>query len=316
MTVSSDLAALGVAFGGPRWAQGPGGNVSVKEHGTLYVKASGVRVAAVASVTGHVGVPLEDATKALAGDAAADERTFARSPRPSLETYFHAIGGRIVAHTHPISALLAACASRVEEVGVDGRIPYERPGRGLAVAIAEARKSGESDVLLLDSHGLLVYADDVATAVEKSRAVDAACLAKFDADPTSFDALLARYQEHPVSSIEGGFARRLPPREASGRYLFPDAAVYASVIAASEASEATAARALAEMKRALLVSSPRGDRIAVARTGAALEYALEVAAAHDWVEDVLVARGCPRYLPEDEPAKILGLPSEQYRMKL
>jgi hypothetical protein len=39
-------------------------------------------------------------------------------------------------------------------------------------------------------------------------------------------------------------------------------------------------------------------------------------AAHDWLEDALAPRGLARYLPDDEPAKILDLPSEQYRLRL
>ncbi len=99
-SVLAGLRALGDAFGSPTWAQGPGGNVSIKEDGVLWVKASGRRLSEVATPAGHSGVALTDATAALAGDKEADARAFAVTPRPSLETYFHAIGPKVVAHTH------------------------------------------------------------------------------------------------------------------------------------------------------------------------------------------------------------------------
>jgi hypothetical protein len=54
----------------------------------------------------------------------------------------------------------------------------------------------------------------------------------------------------------------------------------------------------------------------VAPSQRALEFGVEVVAAHDWLEDALLARGTARYLPDDEPARLLNLPSEQYRLQL
>ena len=78
-----------------------------------------------------------------------------------------------------------------------------------------------------------------------------------------------------------------------------------------------------EITRAL-VTSPRPAvlvdgarrRLVVASTREKLAFAVEVCAAHDWLEDALAPRGLARYLPDDEPAKILDLPSEQYRLRL
>ena len=116
--------------------------------------------------------------------------------------------------------------------------------------------------------------------------------------------------------------RALPQREAREsdppRYLFPDAPVCASIVLVdSLADEPNAvARALAEVGRACVLVGPSGERIAVAGTAAQLHQTCEVAAAHDWLEDALRARGIANYLPVDEPAGILSLPSEQYRMRL
>jgi hypothetical protein len=54
----------------------------------------------------------------------------------------------------------------------------------------------------------------------------------------------------------------------------------------------------------------------VAKTQAQLVQSVEVLAAHDWLEDVRAPRGLAEYLPEDAPARILDMPSEQYRIRL
>ncbi len=315
--VTKELAALARAFGGARWAQGPGGNVSVKHEGRLFVKASGTRLATVADEGGHVAVDLADATRALEGDLAADARVFAARPRPSLETYFHAIGAAVVAHTHPVAVLLAACASRSPEALGLPVVPYERPGRGLALAVERAREAAPgARALMLASHGLLVDADTAEEAIAISEEVAEKCRASFGADLGSFDELCALYMSAAAIEVEGGFARRLPPRAHLDRYLFPDAVVYASVARVHRLEGESLPRAVAELGRAVVVVDDANARVAFAKSRSALDSCVEVCAAHDWVESVLGREGLPRYLADDEPAKILDLPSEKYRMRL
>jgi len=274
------------------------------------VKASGTRLSTVANEGGHVGVDLDDAMKAFGGDLAADTRVFAEKPRPSLETYFHAIGERVVAHTHSIAVLLAACATRDPSALGLPVVPYERPGRGLALAVRRVREANpNARAIMLQSHGLLVDAHSADEAVAISRDVHTRALAAFGVEEKSFDALLASYVASPVTEAEGGFTRKLPPRKHDGRYLFPDAVVYASVVQGSLAQAAA-------LGRAVVVVDGAGGRVAFAKTKSALDSCVEVLAAHDWVEDVLAKAGIAHYLDEDEPAKILDLPSEKYRMKL
>ncbi|MEO6418922.1 MAG: class II aldolase/adducin family protein, partial [Polyangiaceae bacterium] len=113
----SELALLGKELGGFRWAQGPGGNVSIKSEGELWVKASGKRLTDVALEGGHVRVRLDVGRAALAGTKGAEEALFSGSPRPSLETYFHVLGPAVVCHTHALGALLLACSSKKFEHG-------------------------------------------------------------------------------------------------------------------------------------------------------------------------------------------------------
>lgn len=312
--VRAELAILGRDLGGPRWVQGPGGNVSVKDGGTLFVKASGTLLRDVGTDAGHVGVSMADALLALEGDVGADARVFGQKPRPSLETYFHALEGRVVAHTHAVEALLVACASE-ETLHFDARVPYQRPGRDLALAIRDAR--GKNDVVLLEAHGLLVFAETADAAVARSREIVSRCVEAAKVDATRFDAMFDAYLAHDMAwpivveghtHGEGGFLRRVPDRLSADRYLFPDAVVFVSVV---RGKKEDAARLLALHKRAFVIAD--GDaRYVVAKTPAAVQSAVEVLAAHDFVADSLGARA--RWLPDDEPHKILGLPSEQYRI--
>lgn len=315
--VKNELSALAGAFGGVRWAQGPGGNVSVKHDGKLYVKASGTRLATVADEGGHAAVDLADATRALEGDLAADARVFATRPRPSLETYFHALGAKVVAHTHPVAVLLAACASRSPEPLGLPVVPYERPGRGLALAVARTREAAPgARAVLLESHGLLVDADTAAEAIAISEEVAERCRASFGADLATFDELVALYLSRTAIEVDGGFARQLPPRRHLDRYLFPDAVVYASIARVHRLEAERLPRAVAELGRAVVVVDDANARVAFAKSRSALDACVEVCAAHDWVESVLTHAGLPHYLADDEPAMILDLPSEKYRMRL
>jgi len=314
MDAYSELRVLGASLGGLNWVQGPGGNVSVKADGEVWVKASGTRLAQVASNVARV--PQAWVMAALTGDPEAERDVFAVSPRPSLETYFHALGGKVVAHTHPVGTLLAACSTMRDAIKLD-RVHYERPGLSLAIAVREKLDAGRSEqALLLDSHGLIVYADSAAAAVRLTYQIDSEVRSQFTR-LRDFEAYASGYMERESVAFEGGFARPIPTRTVGEpRYLFPDAVVYASHYLVSDLTARSASEALSLLGRPAILVDASGHRLAVGRTREQLSFAVEIAAAHDWVEDVLTAADCARYLPEDEPAKILNLPSEQFRLQL
>lgn len=323
MSLERELAELGQALGGLAWVQGPGGNVSIKTDDELVVKASGTRLAQVAEQNNHARVPLEVARRALDGDAAADAALFAVVPRPSLETYFHALPGRVVAHTHALGVLLYACSTapfeRVVESGVVA-IPYVRPGRDVALAIRDALLDGEEHTVVLRSHGIVAIAETAARAIELTYAFDARARTRMSAlDVVPIASWTDRYLQSPTITISGGVARELPARVARTtppRYLFPDAAVCATVIFADRADPDAATTALATLRRSCIVVDAEGCRFAVAKQSAQLDQTCEVAAAHDWLEDALATRGAASYLPADEPEKIVAMPSEQYRIRM
>lgn len=314
MTVVDELERLGTSLGDLAFVQGPGGNVSIKDGEHLYVKASGVRLRDVRAH--HSVVPLDEARRALEGDSAADAAVFAVKPRPSLETYFHVLGPRVVAHTHALGVLLAACSGRVGELGVK-HIPYERPGRGVALAVRDAfGTAGVSGAIVLESHGVIVFASTVDEAVAETKALDARARALFTGALPDVAGIHERNMSGEAMVVAGGLARRLTRRHVSSRYLFPDAVVYASHLRVARLDVPTAERALTELPRPSVLFDDAGDRWVVARTADQLAYAVEVTTAHDWVEESLVSRGCARYLDDDEPARILDLPAEKYRLTL
>ena len=311
----NDLKTLGECLGGVDWAQGPGGNVSVKDDGTLFVKASGRRLRDLGMPGSIAEVPMDLAARALAGDAAAETAVFARTPRPSLETYFHALGGRVVAHTHALGALLVACSTAPHTDAL--LVPYERPGAGLATAVARVLGGRSTGVLVLQSHGLLVYAESVDEAVEHTERTDRACRARFERLPAFADVVAALPAPLPLPN--GGFYSALPARTAAHvGYLCPDAVVYATVLRVPSLDDVLglAESALATLGRPVVLVADDGTRVHCARTADELEQAREVGLAHDWIEDALVPRGEANYLPADEPAKIVSMPSEQYRLEL
>ncbi len=309
------LTRIGQSLGGPEWVQGPGGNVSVKDGDTLYVKASGKRLRDMGREGSIAQVPIADALSALSGDAEADARTFKRTPRPSLETYFHAIGGKVVVHTHAIGSLLVACSSAPRPKGVVS-VAYERPGRSLAVLVEGALAGAREGAILLEAHGLIVYADSLEDAVARTIDLDRACRAEFPG-LGSFEALVQ--VPFTVEELPGGVLTALPDRKVdSARYLTPDSVVYGSVsrIRTLDEPRARAVEALAAFGRPVVLVDDTGRRVLCARNADELDQAREVALAHDFIEDALVPRGDARYLSNDEPPKIVGMPSEQYRLAL
>lgn len=313
------LRRIGKALGGAEWVQGPGGNVSIKEGATLFVKASGKRLSDMGNAGAHAEVPLALAKAALDGDLEAEKAVFSLSPRPSLETYFHAIGGAVVAHTHAIGALLVACSSATRPEAVVS-VPYERPGRGLALLVQKALDGRREALVLLESHGLVVYAETVDDAIARSREIDEQFRASFGALP-SFAAEVAKPFVTETALGSGVFTRLPNRRVEAPRFLFPDAVVFASVsrVSSFDDDPAGAAKAaLASFGRPVVLVADDGSRLQCARNPDELAQAREVALSHDYVEDVLARsrRGDARYLPDDEPPKIVGMPSEQYRLAL
>ena len=150
----------------PLLVQDAGGNVSWKDAGVLWVKASGTRMADALRKPVFVPVDARQARSVARPDVLGE----GASLRPSIETMLHALmPQRVVAHVHAVEAIAhlvrrdvdAALARLIDEPGC-AWVPYCKPGLPLAEAVAAALSAKPSaDVLLLANHGVVVAGDDV-----------------------------------------------------------------------------------------------------------------------------------------------------------
>jgi rhamnose utilization protein RhaD (predicted bifunctional aldolase and dehydrogenase) len=163
----------------PLAIQGPGGNISLKREGVMWVKASGTWM--MEAITRSILVPVDIAAVLdglAAGDPACEtcsafvRRDLANSPlRPSIETTLHAVmPQRVVVHVHCVETISLACLSDAAErlaAPLNGLnwtfVPYIRPGASLGRTIAKQLRAG-TNVVVLGKHGLVVAADNVAEA--------------------------------------------------------------------------------------------------------------------------------------------------------
>lgn len=167
----------------PELTQGGGGNTSVKENGTMIIKASGFRLDEVSKNTGFVKVNhlpvkafMQKATNELSqpdaelkqfvNDQIIGDKTFL----PSMETGFHAVLKDYVIHTHPVVVNQILCSEKGEKVLEDifkdetmTILPSLRPGYFLSKAVADV--TDIAPVIFLRNHGLIVHADTEAEAI-------------------------------------------------------------------------------------------------------------------------------------------------------
>jgi len=175
-----DLLGLAERLGrNPLAIQGPGGNISLKRDGVMWVKASGTWMMEATERSILVPVDLAAVLDGLAANDPACEtcsafvrHDLARSPlRPSIETTLHAVmPQRVVVHVHCVETISIACLLDAPQrltaplAGLDWAfVPYIRPGASLGRALAEHLRA-ETDVVVLGKHGLVVAADSVAEA--------------------------------------------------------------------------------------------------------------------------------------------------------
>lgn len=284
------------------WVQGPGGNLSVKVGDTLHVKASGVRLRDMASPLAVCAVPLQVAEAALAGDAAAGIDLFARTPRPSLETWLHALPGRYVVHTHPVGVLALACTAAALPAGTVDVAPA-LPGRELALVMQQAPAA----VWVLRNHGLCVRAETAAKAEALTRTIDADCRRRAGIAPGAGPTPPTVTARALGGAVIGQWrAPRLPPT-----YLFPDAAVLNRLDLVADLTDARIVQAFAEDPRPRLLVDPDGHYAAIARTSQQLRDMTEVFTVHAWLHSLLGSDAVP--LADDLVAHILDMPAERYR---
>jgi len=186
-----ELVAMSRALGQPERGYailGEGNTAARADADSFWVKASGFALDGIAEA-GFVRVliaPLMSAIEAELDDsgvasALRECKSEPESPRPSVETFLHAIaisegGAEFVGHTHPVAVNRVLCSNMAEEA-VRGRLfpdevvncgprslylPYADPGLTLARAFRDGmhRFLGADReaprVILIQNHGLIV----------------------------------------------------------------------------------------------------------------------------------------------------------------
>ena len=158
----------------PLLVQGAGGNVSWKESGTLWIKASGAWLADADKDDIFVPVDLDALRAALAAGPShlrLPEATEGRARRPSIETFMHVVmPQRIVIHLHAIEALAVLVRADAQETlrtRLRERfrwewVEYRQPGAQLARSVAAVLdRSPRTNVVFLQNHGILVGGDTI-----------------------------------------------------------------------------------------------------------------------------------------------------------
>ena len=234
----------------PEYTRGGGGNSSVKAHGIVYIKPSGV---SLASIQAEDLVPLAIAPLLdllVNGGSEEDEARIPGAPdpvmraaakvrmgeakgrRPSVELMFHSLlPETFVLHTHAIVPNAVTCNENGEALmsGLFGDsalwVPYTDPGLPLARVIHElreahiARTGGPAPrITFMGDHGIIVSADTIDE--------------------------IAELNEHVMGTVKGALERAGVTVGASGRT--------AARIAADEAAAAALTGVIAPTLRGLL----------------------------------------------------------------
>lgn len=154
--------------------QAGGGNTSLKDSGTLWIKASGKWMVNAEQDDMFVPVPESDIARNLEmGDEKFPEYSTASGTRlrPSVETTMHAVlPHRVVIHVHSVATIAWAAQADGERLvrshlaGLRWAwIPYIHPGVPLAMRIRETLAE-RPDVLILGNHGLVVGGENCESA--------------------------------------------------------------------------------------------------------------------------------------------------------
>lgn len=350
-------------------AQGGGGNTSVKsaDGARMWIKASGLRLAEVRDGHGYLETNVA-ALRALLADpalaalprAVAHSQAVARTQaaslgvevaRPSLETTFHALLGRVVLHTHPVYVNAFACMSGGESALAEALraplawVPYATPGYALGRAVAAVVEGAQPPAeLVLANHGLIASGSTAAETVSATERLTGVAQAYFgdlpgdacDRSPppavlTAWAAacraaLERRYRPGPNSCCVRPATRRAIQAAAAepealllGGPLVPDDVVYGGQRVWATDAARTPEAWLDEAPEAWpaagrLILALRGLGVVLAGPSDAFVDAMEEnLLAHILIRRLIARRGVAQPLLPDEIDYLLSMESEKYR---
>jgi len=323
----------------PLLVQGAGGNTSIKEGGTLWIKASGLWLAQARQRDVMVPVALDALLDALERNDPATEKAqdfviAERNPsglRPSIETTVHALmPQKVVVHVHCVETIATAVQTNGPAIAAERLagfphvfVPYARPGLPLAKAIAE-RLQDNTSVLVLGNHGLVVAAETVADAASLLSDITRRLTGPRRQAPTADLAALSRLAVDsdyrlPEDAFLHAVAADLDScRLAAGGSLYPDHVIFLGkgVVVAAPGETALSIeakrRAAGESLPPLLLFPGKGVLVQKEISTGALAMARCLAD----VTARIPADARLRYLTEAENAELLGWDAEKYRQQL
>lgn len=354
------------AGSGPEIAQGAGGNVSVKStDGSMWIKASGYRLSAIREGVGYLSMRtpsagdlsksvegLESGAANIAMSSYLQSLVYDSSDlRPSLETWFHAVLGRVVLHTHPLYANAFACMEGGREAlqsilpEPTAYVAYEPPGHRLGDAVHRSvshfeQQHGVSPArLILENHGLISVADDASNAIDSSNEILAAGRRFFG--PLSLSSFAPANSCPHLEEWSQDLARELAKRgvscvarptrfewlcgaAATGQPdyspIVPDDVVCngpAILIAdSSQSAAAFAAGPGASIRKTAAIMVGNMGFVFVAGSAAMIDAMEEQILANVLVRELIARRGVCRPLRQADIAELLAMDSEKYRQKV
>jgi rhamnose utilization protein RhaD (predicted bifunctional aldolase and dehydrogenase) len=353
--------------------QGGGGNTSVKSDDGkwMWIKASGYRLSEVDNGQGFIRIDLPEVLKTLRDPAIRSmprseaqnesvKRIQAACPdsdglRPSLETVFHAVLGKVVLHTHPIQINAFTCMADGQKelsslLGDAIWVPYVPPGFSLGMEVETALgvggdiPGGTGDLVFLQNHGLTVHSVTAKAAIESTRQLIKLAETYFDPpDPSGLgrvspsgklkewssgleSALRERFSEESIQVMPASrmalmdAATRDPDRWLEGGALVPDDVVYGAH-PVWMADETVDPGRWVDLKMdafsgKMTIVVPGVGMVFASSSRKMLEAMEETMLAHVLVSRLVLSRGKPVYLPQEEVNFLMSMESEKYRQAI
>lgn len=178
------------AYAGGRFdlVQAGGGNTSVKLGNRMYIKASGYLLSELTHDKGYTGVKIDEVLSILEDkevlntsnkkekDSIASKRLqsamIMEGPRPSIETYLHALLYKYTLHVHSISVNLFTShknwLQKMKELDNKALcVQYKTPGIELGIELKKQLKVYKKkhgvipQVIFLQNHGMIISSDSI-----------------------------------------------------------------------------------------------------------------------------------------------------------
>ena len=150
--------------------QGPGGNISFKSKGFMYIKGSGEKMSNAKNKNIFVKTDLNKILSSIdKNDPDPINNSWDKNlaMRPSIETTMHALmPHKYVLHVHCVNTLSWVIQKNYQEKikillkGINWKsLPYKKPGIDLSNEIKQAMRESLVDVFLLGNHGIVAGAE-------------------------------------------------------------------------------------------------------------------------------------------------------------